>query len=162
MRWVCFWMVFKPGSTWRRRQELTACPDPHGRAPKDVGGDEKSDYGYAGKRGVFEAEVPAEGKGALLDLRRFSRAAERPQRLRSVVQRAGKRRPCLHLLEEPDRVVKVRERRRPVRRRLECECTTTGPQHPRLAIAVVHATRAAQGLVPAGHAGGQISELRVA
>src|SRR5947207_301929 len=116
----------------------------------------------SGKRGVFEAEFPAESDCALLDLRRFSRAAQRPQRLRPVVQCARKRRPCLHLLEEPDRVVKVRERRRPVRRRLQCECTTTGPQHPRLAIAVVHATRAAQGLVPAGHAGGQISELRVA
>src|SRR5437899_9702382 len=116
----------------------------------------------SGKRGVFEAEFTAEGECALLDLRGFSRVALRPQRPRPVVKCAGKRRPCLHLIKEPDRVLKVRERRRPVRRRLECEATATGPEHPRLAVAVVHATRGAQGLVPAGHAGGQISELRVA
>ena len=79
------------------------------------------------KRSVFEAEFPAEGECALLDLHGFSRAAQRPQCLRPVVQCAGKRRPCFHLLEEPDRVLKVRDRRPPVRRRLECEGTATGP-----------------------------------
>src|SRR5690348_14222362 len=90
--------------------------------------------GASGEGGVFEAEFPPEGECALLDVRRFSRAAQRPQRLRPVVQRAGKRRPCFHLLEEPYGLVKVRKRRRPVRRGLQCEGTAAGPQHPRLPV----------------------------
>src|SRR5690349_1893512 len=63
--------------------------------------------GASGKWDVFEAEFPAEGQRALLNVHGFSRTAQRPQRLRPVVQCAGKRRPCFHLLEEPDGLLKV-------------------------------------------------------